>query len=262
MGNPKQKWTAEEEEALIDGIAKHGPGKWKCIQKDPQFHVHLSNRTNIDLKDKWRNMSTAAIQGSSTRFRSPRPKPALDALLLPAPSAHVPPEPVIKNVPAPAKNNNNDTTEMIFEALSVAKEQNGMEVGSIVSYIEQRLTIETPQNFRKQLVAKLRRLYNQGRLEKVDNCYKLKKRPLPETYMTPRKDMLLKPPLISTRRTMDESLEEAAKTAAYKVAEAEEKTYFAALSVREAERLAKMQEEADAIFNLAQEICDRCKCYD
>lgn len=50
MGNPKQKWTSEEEEALRAGVAKHGTGKWKDIQRDPEFNLHLKNRSNIDLK--------------------------------------------------------------------------------------------------------------------------------------------------------------------------------------------------------------------
>ncbi|GJW91511.1 telomere repeat-binding factor 4-like protein [Tanacetum coccineum] len=50
MGNPKQKWTAEEEDALRAGVAKHGTGKWKNIQKDPEFNPHLYSRSNIDLK--------------------------------------------------------------------------------------------------------------------------------------------------------------------------------------------------------------------
>lgn len=50
MGNPKQKWTAEEEEALRAGVAKHGTGKWKNIQKDPEFNHFLYSRSNIDLK--------------------------------------------------------------------------------------------------------------------------------------------------------------------------------------------------------------------
>ena len=50
MGNPKQKWTAEEEEALRAGVAKYGPGKWKFIQKDPEFNQFLHSRSNIDLK--------------------------------------------------------------------------------------------------------------------------------------------------------------------------------------------------------------------
>lgn len=50
MGNQKLKWTAEEEEALLAGVGKHGPGKWKNILRDPEFADQLSNRSNIDLK--------------------------------------------------------------------------------------------------------------------------------------------------------------------------------------------------------------------
>lgn len=50
MGNQKLKWKAEEEEALLAGIAKHGPGKWKNILRDPEFADQLINRSNIDLK--------------------------------------------------------------------------------------------------------------------------------------------------------------------------------------------------------------------
>ncbi|RYQ87774.1 hypothetical protein Ahy_B09g095315 isoform C [Arachis hypogaea] len=50
MGNQKQKWTQDEEDALIAGVEKHGPGKWKNILKDPQFAPFLTSRSNIDLK--------------------------------------------------------------------------------------------------------------------------------------------------------------------------------------------------------------------
>lgn len=50
MGNQKLKWTAEEEEALLAGVRKHGPGKWKNILRDPEFAEQLANRSNIDLK--------------------------------------------------------------------------------------------------------------------------------------------------------------------------------------------------------------------
>jgi len=57
MGAPKQKWTEEEEIALKAGVQKHGVGKWRAIQKDPCFKSALSSRTNVDLKDKWRNLN-------------------------------------------------------------------------------------------------------------------------------------------------------------------------------------------------------------
>ena len=50
MGNQKQKWTQDEEDALIAGVEKHGPGKWKNILKDPQFAPFLTSHSNIDLK--------------------------------------------------------------------------------------------------------------------------------------------------------------------------------------------------------------------
>eukprot|EP00873_Tetraselmis_striata_P010869 jgi/Tetstr1/431133/TSEL_020847.t1 len=57
MGAPKQKWTEEEEAALRAGVVKYGVGKWRAIQKDPGFKTALSSRTNVDLKDKWRNLT-------------------------------------------------------------------------------------------------------------------------------------------------------------------------------------------------------------
>ncbi|KAI3863739.1 hypothetical protein MKW98_031331 [Papaver atlanticum] len=53
----KLKWTLPEEEALRSGVNKHGAGKWKTIVTDPEFGPYLVSRTNVDLKDKWRNMS-------------------------------------------------------------------------------------------------------------------------------------------------------------------------------------------------------------
>ncbi|KAK6916324.1 SANT/Myb domain [Dillenia turbinata] len=60
MGAPKQKWTQEEEAALKAGVVKHGAGKWRTILKDPEFSGVLYLRSNVDLKDKWRNLSVMA----------------------------------------------------------------------------------------------------------------------------------------------------------------------------------------------------------
>ncbi|CAD5315091.1 unnamed protein product [Arabidopsis thaliana] len=69
MGAPKQKWTQEEESALKSGVIKHGPGKWRTILKDPEFSGVLYLRSNVDLKDKWRNMSVMA-NGWGSREKS------------------------------------------------------------------------------------------------------------------------------------------------------------------------------------------------
>ncbi|KAK9811062.1 hypothetical protein WJX73_010075 [Symbiochloris irregularis] len=60
QGAPKQKWTPEEEQALRAGVARYGVGKWRLIQKDEEFTETLCNRSNVDLKDKWRNLNMEA----------------------------------------------------------------------------------------------------------------------------------------------------------------------------------------------------------
>lgn len=57
MGNPKVKWTSEEEDALKAGVAKHGTGRWKNILRDPEFAPVLINRSNIDLKVRTSDVS-------------------------------------------------------------------------------------------------------------------------------------------------------------------------------------------------------------
>ena len=59
MATAKYKWTRAEEDALRDGVRKHGPGKWRTIQKDPELGDILRARSNVELKDKWRNMGEA-----------------------------------------------------------------------------------------------------------------------------------------------------------------------------------------------------------
>ncbi|EDQ87938.1 uncharacterized protein MONBRDRAFT_32971 [Monosiga brevicollis MX1] len=48
----RRAWTEEEEMMLEEGVAKFGK-KWRAIQA----HYDFKDRTNVDLKDKWRNMS-------------------------------------------------------------------------------------------------------------------------------------------------------------------------------------------------------------
>ncbi|CAI9786270.1 unnamed protein product [Fraxinus pennsylvanica] len=56
---------AEEEAALRAGVLKHGPGKWRTILKDPEFSGVLCSRSNLDLKDKWRNIRGFEERGFS-----------------------------------------------------------------------------------------------------------------------------------------------------------------------------------------------------
>ncbi|KAJ0007052.1 hypothetical protein Pint_28985 [Pistacia integerrima] len=149
MGNQKQKWTAEEEEALLAGVAKHGPGKWKNILKDPEFAPFLTHRSNIDLKDKWRNLSVSTTQqGSKDKSRALKLKtitPApLSNTLNSAPAASLPRNAssgtVIDDLPNSASDGKNGPrfNAMIFEALSTIKDTNGSDIGTIVNFIEVR----------------------------------------------------------------------------------------------------------------------------
>lgn len=69
MGAPKQKWTSEEEAALKAGIHKYGVGKWSTILKDVEFSRVLRSRSNVDLKDKWRNLN-CMTNGLGSRHRA------------------------------------------------------------------------------------------------------------------------------------------------------------------------------------------------
>lgn len=68
----------------------------------------------------------------------------------------------------------------------------------------------------------------------------------------------IRPRLSPINSHLGDTLEEAAVGAAYKVAEAENKSFVAAEAVKEAERVSRMAEEAEAFLHLAKEIYDRC----
>ena len=55
----RRTWTMVEVEALKRGVEVHGRGNWQKILDDPATALLLQSRTNINLKDKWRNLSPA-----------------------------------------------------------------------------------------------------------------------------------------------------------------------------------------------------------
>ncbi|KAG6431680.1 hypothetical protein SASPL_109762 [Salvia splendens] len=285
MGNPKQKWTAEEEEALRAGVAKHGAGKWKNIQRDPEFNHLLFARSNIDLKDKWRNLSVASGQGLRDKPKATKGKanPA-EAPATPLPTAQTSgsaapsskgastdvatmdsskPLPegigaansvVVKTVKMKEDRNRITNliflnspdihvlilahylcTAMIFEALSTLNDLKGSDSSAIASFIEKRY--EVPHNFRRSLTSRLRTLVQQDKLEKVNNYYKIKnsaaldtKPPAPAPVPRQRD---VQPRPIQSIGNLADTVEEAAASAAYKIAEAENKSFVAAESVKE-----------------------------
>ncbi|TYI71773.1 hypothetical protein E1A91_D07G013200v1 [Gossypium mustelinum] len=229
MGNPKQKWTAEEEEALRAGVAKYGKGNWKLIQRDPELSPFLFARSNIDLKDKWRNLSGGpGGHGSREKSRASKPKPSSDgsqgAVIVKQTAL---PKPLVDDSSksfAPNRYN-----EMIIEAISALKEPNGSDNRAIVGYIE------------------------------VQNRYKIRKDETfgMKTASPKQKGTKLKQSQNAGHTTCD-AVEEASMTAAYLIAEAENKSFVAAEAVKEAERVSKMAEDADSLLQLAKEIFETC----
>ncbi|ESW07511.1 hypothetical protein PHAVU_010G136000 [Phaseolus vulgaris] len=284
MGNQKQKWTQDEEDALIAGVEKHGPGKWKNILKDPQFAPFLTSRSNIDLKDKWRNLSVSnGSQGSKDKPRVPKLK------ALPAPPSATTSSTTtttLQNAASALQNAHSDVAvpdsslndqdvknpprynAMVFEALSALKDNNGSDLNAIVTFIEQKHQV--PQNFRRALSTRLRRLVSQGKLEKVQNCYKIKKdvpsgtkSPLPRPKdVRPAPSQPQPQPQwqssASVFTTSNETVKEAADTAAYRIADAESKSYLAAEAVKEAEKISLLVEHSDSMLQLAKDIYEQC----
>ncbi|PIA64263.1 hypothetical protein AQUCO_00100028v1 [Aquilegia coerulea] len=287
MGAPKQKWTAEEEDALRAGVTKHGTGKWKNIQKDPEFSHYLAARSNIDLKDKWRNMSVSASgQGSRDKVRTPKMK-----ALPPIPPVQNPtPISTLTTTPTPALPSSNSKTPtsnalvlyepadtlmdssksaaegktkyntMIFDAITGLKDPTGSDIGAIMNFIEAKQVV--PPNFRRVLSSKLRRLVSQDKLEKVQNNYKIKKDgsfgPRIGSNQKQKDDQHSKQsPSIANKIRLEE-IENAASSAAYMIADAENKAFMASEAVKEAERVARMVEESDSMLQLAKNIYERC----
>jgi len=52
-------WALEEAEALVEGVARCGGGKWADIKK--LGFAAIEHRTAVDLKDKWRNLLRIAM---------------------------------------------------------------------------------------------------------------------------------------------------------------------------------------------------------
>lgn len=51
-------WSDAETRALRAGVAEHGVGSWAAIKRDGKYASTLSMRSNVDLKDKWRSITS------------------------------------------------------------------------------------------------------------------------------------------------------------------------------------------------------------
>ncbi|XP_009606143.1 telomere repeat-binding factor 1 [Nicotiana tabacum] len=279
MGAPKQKWTPEEEAALKAGVRKHGPGKWRTILKDPEFSGVLCLRSNVDLKDKWRNMSVMA-NGWGSREKARLALKGMNqtrkqdenslALIIEAQSDEEIVEARLATTSSGSpqiggsKRSIIRLDNLIMEAISNLKEPGGSNKTTIATYIEDQYW--APPNFKRLLSAKLKYLTATGRLIKVKRKYRI----APMSALSDRRRMPSIPLLesgqrISNRVDRDDmnmrttkaqvdlelatmrsmTLQEAAASAAQAVAEAE-------AAIEEAEEAARVAEAAEAEAEAAQ----------
>ncbi|KAF4375151.1 hypothetical protein F8388_017297 [Cannabis sativa] len=150
MGAPKQKWTAEEEAALKAGVIKHGAGKWRTILTDPEFSSILHLRSNVDLKDKWRNINVTAIWGSRQKaklaLKKNLPTPKLDNNPLALVTVVQNVEEVVDAKPLAiasgtmrntnSKEPNARLDKLILDAITNLRELRGSDRAAIAMYIE------------------------------------------------------------------------------------------------------------------------------
>ncbi|XP_016506260.2 single myb histone 6 isoform X3 [Nicotiana tabacum] len=271
MGAPKQKWTSEEEAALKAGVAKYGVGKWSTILKDPEFAAVLRSRSNVDLKDKWRNLHVMA-NGLGSRHqgrvvsKSVQPKQRRDDNSLLVSTAVENDIEVLDPKPLASSGDALEDVgcekpicrldDLILEAIAKLKEPHGSRRNAILSYIEEWYT--APPNFERLLAANLKVLTDKGRLIKVRHQYRIAPSRLSSGtkgghlpfLMDGKEDstMIEKNEIrIRTKAQVDVELEqmksmtaeEAAAAAAQAVADAE-------AAIAEAERAARIAEAAEA----------------
>ncbi|KAF8670934.1 hypothetical protein HU200_050203 [Digitaria exilis] len=269
MGAPKQRWTPEEEAALKAGVAKHGPGKWRTILRDPDFSLLLRLRSNVDLKDKWRNLSvTAGGYGSREKARMALKKgrrvvPKLtaepmdvdvngldnvhDTVIDAEPLAMVVEPLALEESPEKSVARLDD---LILEAIRKRKEPSGSNKVAIAAYIEDQYW--PPADFQRLLSTKLKALVNSGKLMKVNQKYRIapsspssldgisaKVHSAGEINGENNSEQLTKPQVDAELEKMKVmTKEEAAAFAAKAVAEAE-------LAIAEAEEAARVAEAAE-----------------
>ncbi|PON96189.1 Telomeric repeat-binding factor [Trema orientale] len=268
MGNQKQKWTPEEEEALLAGVAKYGTGKWKNIIKDPDFAHTLCNRSNIDLKDKWRNLSVSS-GSSKEKSRAHKTKSIVASENLIIQNSDIAASIPLNASSCASMNDPSNCTqdgksaspykEMIFEALSTMKDVNESDVGAIHNFSEKRHGTPLSPNFKRSLSSRSRKLVVQEKPEKVENGYKIRKEiPMGRNTPSPKqKNIRSQRSLDSRLITCTESQDDVAD-AAFKVAEAENKSFLAAEAVGEAEQLSRIAEDSECMLQLMNEIYKQC----
>ncbi|CAL0311589.1 unnamed protein product [Lupinus luteus] len=186
MGAPKQKWTAVKEAALKAGVVKHGAGKWRTILTDPEFSYVLRIRSNVDLKDKWRNINVTAIWGSRQKatfsLKNSLPAPKIDNNHMALSTvAHRDREVAITEPLSVSGGTSNSKDQisrldtLILEFIIKLKEPKGSDRVAIAAYIEDQYC--SPPNLEKLLSTKLKHMVGSGQLMKVKRKYMISSNP-------------------------------------------------------------------------------------
>jgi len=69
LSKKQMRWTAEETSALKQGVARHGT-RWVLILNDPVLGSILFRRTNVQLKDKWKNLQNELQENAENIFEN------------------------------------------------------------------------------------------------------------------------------------------------------------------------------------------------
>lgn len=95
----------------------------------------------------------------------------------------------------------------------------------------------------------------------VQKCiYRIKDVPMGTRTPSPKKkEVRTRPTQSITLNMYSKTLLDAAMYAAYRIAEAENKSFLAAEAVKEAERVSKLSEVADSMLQFVTEIHEQCK---
>ena len=75
-GHGGRPFSAAEEEELRRGVSLHGTGAWAAILRTGSF---AAQRTNVDLKDKWRNMVRSAGEAAGETAAETLPSESVPA---------------------------------------------------------------------------------------------------------------------------------------------------------------------------------------
>ena len=78
-GGRRLMWSDDEVAALIEGVAKHGHGRWSSIRNDSMLeHRFAPKRTGVSLKDKWDVLTKTPEGAAETEKRVQEQRQALE----------------------------------------------------------------------------------------------------------------------------------------------------------------------------------------